>query len=69
MTTEATTQAAGHCRFTNRLRLSVSARTALEAEWDRARWVWNECVAKSKAVHAHNRASGEKTTCGPVQLA
>ncbi|GAA3597180.1 hypothetical protein GCM10022295_92280 [Streptomyces osmaniensis] len=33
------------------------------------RWVWNECVAKSRAVHAHNRATGEKTTCGPVQLA
>ncbi|WP_406314454.1 RNA-guided endonuclease InsQ/TnpB family protein [Streptomyces sp. NBC_00118] len=69
MTTEATTQAAGHCRYTYRVRLSASARTALEAEWDRARWVWNECVAKSKAVHAHNQATGEKTTCGRVQLA
>ncbi|WP_051823093.1 RNA-guided endonuclease InsQ/TnpB family protein [Streptomyces sp. NRRL S-1448] len=69
MTTEASTEAAGHCRYTYRLRLSSTARTALEAEWDRCRWVWNESVAKSKAVHAHNRATGERTTCGPVQLA
>ncbi|MCZ4611041.1 transposase, partial [Streptomyces sp. Lzd4kr] len=33
------------------------------------RWVWNECVAKSRAVHARNRATGERATCGPVQLA
>lgn len=69
MTTEATTEAAGHCRYTYRLRLSPTARSALEAEWDRLRWVWNECVAKSKQVHQHNRATGEKATCGPVQLA
>ena len=69
MTTEATTDAAGHCRYTYRLRLPSTARTALEAEWDRARWVWNECVAKSKQVHAHNRARGEKATCGPVRPA
>jgi putative transposase len=30
--------------------------------------VWNECVAKSKAVYAHGKATGEKTTCGPAQL-
>ncbi|MFD7337203.1 RNA-guided endonuclease InsQ/TnpB family protein [Streptomyces violascens] len=69
MTTEAITEAARHCRYTYRLRLSTSARSALEAEWERARWIWNECVAKSRAVHAHNRATGENTTCGPVQLA
>ncbi|MFF9480144.1 RNA-guided endonuclease InsQ/TnpB family protein [Streptomyces sp. NPDC014733] len=69
MTAEVSAQAAGYCRYTYRLRLSSSARTALEAEWDRVRWVWNECVAKSKVVHAHNRATGAKTTCGPVQLA
>ncbi|MFE7439004.1 RNA-guided endonuclease InsQ/TnpB family protein [Streptomyces chartreusis] len=69
MTTEAATEASGYCRYTYRLRLSSTARTALEVEWDRVRWVWNECVAKSRAVHAHNRATGEKTTCGPVQLA
>ncbi|RSN07807.1 transposase [Streptomyces sp. WAC 01325] len=69
MTTEVSTEATGHCRYTYRLRLSSAARAALEAEWDRVRWVWNECVAKSKAVHAHNRASGKGATCGPVQLA
>ncbi|MFC8247981.1 RNA-guided endonuclease InsQ/TnpB family protein [Streptomyces chartreusis] len=69
MTTEAITEASGYCRYTYRLRLSSTARTALEGEWDRVRWVWNECVAKSRAVHAHNRATGGRETCGPVQLA
>ncbi|MGI5413937.1 RNA-guided endonuclease InsQ/TnpB family protein [Streptomyces chartreusis] len=69
MTTGATTEATGYCRYSYRLRLSSTARTALEVEWDRVRWVWNECVAKSRAVHAHNRATGERATCGPVQLA
>ncbi|CAM5681471.1 putative transposase [Streptomyces sp. KS_5] len=69
MTTEATTEMTGYCRYTYRLRLSSAARAALEVEWDRVRWVWNECVAKSRAVHAHNRATGERATCGPVQLA
>ncbi|WUL46707.1 transposase [Streptomyces canus] len=50
------------------MRVSAAARTALGAEWDRCRWVWNECVAKSKAVHLHNKATGEKATRGPAQL-
>ncbi|MFJ7768998.1 RNA-guided endonuclease InsQ/TnpB family protein [Streptomyces sp. NPDC097107] len=58
----------GHARYTYRLRVSSAARTALVAEWGRCRWVWNECVAKSRAVHLHNRATGEKATCGPAQL-
>ncbi|MFE4581141.1 RNA-guided endonuclease InsQ/TnpB family protein, partial [Streptomyces chartreusis] len=69
MTADATTEASGYCRYIYRLRLSSAARAALEVEWDRVRWVWNECVAKSRAVHAHNRATGERATCGPVQLA
>ncbi|MFE6692237.1 RNA-guided endonuclease TnpB family protein, partial [Streptomyces sp. NPDC057743] len=69
MTAEAIRGVAGFARYTFRVRLSMSARRALEAEWDRCRWVWNECVAKAKAVHQHNRATGEKRTCGPVQLA
>ncbi|MCX4856494.1 transposase [Streptomyces canus] len=59
---------AGHARYTYRLRVSSIARTALGAEWDRCRWVWNECVAKSKAVHRHNKATGQNATCGPAQL-
>ncbi|MES9805015.1 RNA-guided endonuclease TnpB family protein [Streptomyces sp. CS081A] len=61
-----------HARFTYRLRLSSGARGALEAEWSRCRWIWNECVAKSQETHQNNRALPEgmdKTTCGPVQLA
>jgi putative transposase len=69
MTTEARAQESGYARYTFRVRLSLTARRALEAEWDRCRWVWNECVAKSQAVHAHHRAGGERASCGPVQLA
>ncbi|MFI2375743.1 RNA-guided endonuclease InsQ/TnpB family protein [Streptomyces sp. NPDC018964] len=59
----------GHARYTYRLRVSSTARSALLAEWDRCRWVWNECVAKSRAVHTHNRTHpGDKLTCGPAQL-
>jgi putative transposase len=58
----------GHARFTFRLRVSSAARTALATEWDRCRWVWNECVAKSRAVYLRNKATGEKRTCGPAQL-
>ncbi|MGV9350386.1 zinc ribbon domain-containing protein [Streptomyces spiralis] len=59
---------AGLARYTYRLRVSSAARTALAAEWDRCRWVWNECVAKSRTVHLHNKATGPKATCGPAQL-
>lgn len=58
----------GHARYTYRLRVSSTALTALEAEWSKCRWLWNECVAKSKAVHLHNKATSEKRTCGPAQL-
>ncbi|AXE23771.1 transposase [Streptomyces globosus] len=59
---------AGHARYTFRLRLSSTARTAVEAEWGRCRWVWNECVAMSRKVHRLNRDAEEKITCGPAQL-
>jgi putative transposase len=68
MTTAADMEQAGHARYTFRLRLSKTARRQLEAEWDRCRWVWNESVVKSKAVHQRNGAAGEKVTCGPAQL-
>jgi putative transposase len=68
VTEAAITEGAGHARYTFRVRLSKTARCRLEAEWDRCRWIWNECVAKSKAVHRQSRTSGEKLTCGPAQL-
>ncbi|MFD8325060.1 RNA-guided endonuclease InsQ/TnpB family protein [Streptomyces lydicus] len=68
MAAEGKTEGAGCARYTYRLRLSVSARRALESEWDRCRWLWNECVAKSKAVHQVAKTTGEKMTCGPAQL-
>ncbi|MCT9007191.1 RNA-guided endonuclease InsQ/TnpB family protein [Streptomyces rhizosphaerihabitans] len=59
----------GQARYTFRLRVSATARTELMAEWDRCRWVWNECVAKSRAVHAHNHAHpDDRLTCGPARL-
>ncbi|MER5195615.1 RNA-guided endonuclease InsQ/TnpB family protein [Streptomyces sp. NPDC002755] len=59
----------GHARYTYRLRVSSTARALLTAEWDRCRWIWNECVARSRAVHAHNRAHPDgRLTCGPAQL-
>ncbi|MET7784830.1 transposase [Streptomyces mirabilis] len=52
----------GYARYTYRLRVSSTTRAELLAEWDRCRWVWNECVARSKKAHA----DGEK--CGAARL-
>ncbi|MDV7223559.1 RNA-guided endonuclease InsQ/TnpB family protein [Streptomyces prunicolor] len=68
MTASRAIEDAGHARWTFRLRVSSTARTALASEWARCRWIWNECVVKSKAVHALNKATGDKATCGPAQL-
>ncbi|MGW4981929.1 RNA-guided endonuclease InsQ/TnpB family protein [Streptomyces mirabilis] len=68
MMTPSEADGAGHARSTYRLRVSSGAGTALLAEWARCRWIWNECVAKSKAVHLHNKATGQKRTCGPAQF-
>ena len=62
---------AGHARYTYRLRVSSTARTGLMTEWARCRWIWNECVAKSRQTHMANRAlaeGAEKVTCGPAGL-
>ncbi|MFC9590693.1 RNA-guided endonuclease InsQ/TnpB family protein [Streptomyces sp. NPDC056944] len=60
---------AGHARYTYRLRVSSTSLVALLDEWDRCRWIWNECVAKSKAVHQHNKAHPEdRLNCGPARL-
>ncbi|GLX04080.1 hypothetical protein Misp03_10070 [Microbispora sp. NBRC 16548] len=62
MTTSAVAEQAGHARHTYRLRVPSAALAALLTEWDRCRWVWNECVAQSRAAHQ------AKQTCGPAQL-
>ncbi|WP_328900290.1 transposase [Streptomyces sp. NBC_00441] len=68
-TPEETAEGAGRARYTYRLRVSSTACAALLAEWDRCRWIWNECVAKSRQMHARNRAHpDDKLTCGPAQL-
>ena len=62
MTTRQGAAEAGHARYTYRLRVSSTARAALESEWARCRWIWNECAARSKKAHT----DGEK--CGPARL-
>ncbi|MBF6049279.1 transposase [Streptomyces sp. NRRL B-1677] len=52
----------GHARYSYRLRVSSTARAALEAEWARCRWVWNECVARS------TKACRDSESCGPARL-
>ncbi|MDQ0760402.1 hypothetical protein [Streptomyces canus] len=59
-----------HARWTFRLRVSSTAERALLAEWDRCRWVWNECVAKSKQTHFWNKnrpEDADKAACGPAR--
>lgn len=62
MTTLQIMEDAVHARYTYRLRVSPTACTALEAEWVRCRWIWNESVARSKKAHA------EDEKCGPARL-
>ncbi len=52
----------GNARYTYRLRLSSTAHKALLNEWDRCRWVWNQCVAESRAAHK------ARESCGPTGL-
>ncbi|MGW8380864.1 transposase [Streptomyces sp. ODS28] len=68
MTVGEAEESAGCARYTFRLRVSATARRALEAEWGRCRWVWNECVAKSQQVHQAAKATGVTLACGPAQL-
>jgi putative transposase len=49
-------------RHTERLRASKTATEHLDAEWNRCRWVWNQCVARSKECFE----AGEQ--CGPARL-
>ena len=49
--------------------MSSAARATLLGEWDRCRWIWNQCVATSKTVYPHNKTNpGDKQPCGPAQL-
>ncbi len=61
---------AGYARWTFRVRVSSTAHTALMAEWDRCRWIWNECCAKSKQIvwNKDQPEGTDKRTCGPAQL-
>jgi putative transposase len=71
MTTAATAEDAGQARWTFRLRVSSTALAALLGEWDRCRWIWNECCAKSKQTHLWNKTrpqGTDKRMCGPAQL-
>ncbi|MBV6699371.1 transposase [Kitasatospora aureofaciens] len=71
MTTSVTAENAGYARYTYRLRVSSTALEALMGEWGRCRWIWNECVAKSRQTHLWNRSrpeGTEKRTCGPALL-
>lgn len=58
----------GKVRYTYRLWLSARAKGLLLAEWDRCRWVWNQCVEASNAAHRESVATGVKVGCGPAQL-
>jgi putative transposase len=62
MVTPKSMEGTGYARYTYRLLVSATARTALMAEWDRCRWVWNECLAQSK------KARAEGVECGPARL-
>ncbi|MFD4340770.1 RNA-guided endonuclease InsQ/TnpB family protein [Streptomyces anulatus] len=62
MTTPLKDEGIGYARYAYRLRVSSTALAALMSEWDRCRWVWNQCVAESRAAHK----AGEE--CGPARL-
>ncbi|MET7592901.1 transposase, partial [Streptomyces sp. NPDC005444] len=62
MALQQSVEVAGSARYTFRLRASSTAAGLLLAEWSRVRWLWNECVARSKKAHAEGEA------CGPATL-
>lgn len=59
---------AAKVRYTYRLRISGTGQRLLLAEWDRCRWVWNQCVETSNAAHRESVETGVKVECGPAQL-
>jgi hypothetical protein len=52
-------------RYSYRMRTSRTAERSLLTEWDRDRWVWNQCTARSKKLR---RAAGVMTRGDPVQV-
>ncbi|MFE6834625.1 RNA-guided endonuclease InsQ/TnpB family protein [Streptomyces sp. NPDC057705] len=52
----------GFARYPFRLRASSAALAALLGEWERCRWIWNECTARSRKAYR----AGEH--CGPARL-
>jgi putative transposase len=48
----------GSARFTYRVRVSAAAERALLREWGLRRWVWNQCIAESKAASRERRPRG-----------
>ncbi|MBF6049067.1 transposase [Streptomyces sp. NRRL B-1677] len=62
MATSQVNGGAGYARYAYRLRVSSTAGPALISEWDRCRWVWNQCVAQSRTAHA------VREECGPARL-
>jgi putative transposase len=58
----------GKVRYTYRLRVSGAAERLLLAEWDRCRWVWNQCVEASNSAHQESMSTGVTVECGPAQL-
>ena len=62
MTTLKEAEETGHARYTYRLRVPSTTRTALVAERTRCRWIWNECAARSAKAHR------DQEKCGPARL-
>ncbi len=53
-------------RYNYRLRPGAQAERALVGEWDRSRWIWNQCVAARKDRHPH--ISGKDLTAARHRL-
>jgi putative transposase len=51
-------------RYTYRLRPGRQAERALLAEWDRVRWVWNQCIGRDRDL----RSEGIKPTAAVMDL-
>ncbi|TCC34222.1 RNA-guided endonuclease InsQ/TnpB family protein [Kribbella speibonae] len=48
-------------RYTYRLRVGSAAERLLQSEWDRCRWVWNQCVAEARAAYQRGEKIGPAT--------